>query len=368
MKKLFLIVSLAAIMILSGCTSSPPKASVTPEASRNPVPNSELAKSLITRVQNNVDMNSFEGFMYDTSYGDCLEKIAPDKFSYASIIANTELLGYPASVDCAFKEGKGDRLILYRMEFTLYPRTQESGQEIETDVVAKLDAELGNHSETDTGPSSTWEKDGLQISFHPYEERPYQVLGIDGPQIILYWDIKDRLPETPGLFPYKMGTDIYTMYGSLKPGKMPDEAFDSAVLDYLDDGINVNMGFNTDETGVIRFSHGDYSIGLNGMELNESIRFFELLAGDLQGAIGIPDHRGYYISNVHKDRNGKVTSWGWDISIKDDKSAQDILDSGSEYYGLHIHWPDVQFEASYGVDVNTYIRMEYYGNSELSNK
>lgn len=375
MKKRFFIVALAVLMILTGCASaeSPQicvssNASSTSEAYRNLVSNARLAETFVAKVQKNMDTNTFEGFSYDTTYADCLGKIPPNKLRFARYKIVTELLGCAAVVDVVFGAGAGDKLLLTRMEYTLYPDSQEAIQAISTDVLTKLNAQLGGCTESVTGASCVWEKDGLEAVYRPLR-------GPDDPaQIIVSRTINDGFPETPSFLPYKLGTDIYTVFSSLKPGKQvvssvckpPDTTAFYALLDYLDDGVIVNVGFITDKSGVIKYSDGNYSVRLNDMALNESIDYFESMADRLEIAIGAPDGRGYHIPKVNKVFFGNVTSWGGEGIIKDDLSVQDVLDSKSAYYCLDMYWPGFHFGANYVDDAD--MCMDFYGRSGFNVK
>jgi hypothetical protein len=158
-------------------------------------------------------------------------------------------------------------------------------------------------------------------------------------------------PKCPALFPYPFGTDIQTVYQSETSGRLPKGFEYSASLDYEEEGIEISLRFVTDNTGSFRLGEGTYDVYLNGMGFKSSLDYFEALADGLVHAAGEPDARGYGIPDVDKD----VYGIGFSYEITEGAqglSAQDIRESGDQYYWLDIRWENICFRAEYFSDAS----------------
>lgn len=340
MKKILFPLCLAALMLLSGCIGF-----------FNPVPNSQLSKSLISKVQNNIDTHSFEGFTHQSTFADVLGKIETRKVSGAHLAYRSNLLGYPTVNEYVFSPYRGNKLLLDFMAFDMLPGS--GGNETE-DLLSKLDAELGSHKESsyeDDEKDYVWHKDGLSIdmSVDENDNQPDVTITVSPSVVIL-----GILPsETPSIFPYKIGTDFNTVYRSETPSELPEESQDNSYLDYTDNGIEIRLQFKADETGIW-LSEGRYDIYANDMGVNGGLDYFDSLADGLKNAIGAPLSQGYGIPIVDEDGSSvsyEIGTGGQGLSSKD------ILNSGKKYYWLDISWPGIQFDANY--DTGITIRMEF---------
>ncbi len=354
MRKIIML-CLSLIIVLSGCITS-----------YNAVPNPAISESLVSRMKNNADTHSIEGFTAQSTFGDVLEKIGPENISQASLSYNTEFLGYSAVMGCVFDNYKS-KLRLEFMEFSIYPDGDRNGYESKLEeLVAKLDAEFGSHEYTDEYDSDDyyWRVNNWHIDLSAYEE-VYEQSG----KLAFIWISPGTvlfgiLPQTPDVCPYKFGEDIGTVYSGETPAALPDSFDYNCYLEYTDDGIEINLNFETDDTGV-KLREGRYDINLNDMGFEDSLDYFETLADGLEEAMGAPLSRGFGIPDVDMDNN-EITGMTHETGAGGQgMSAQDILNSGKKYYWLDMNWPGVSFNADYcmGVSMDLDFTEGYFGGT-----
>lgn len=360
MKKIILAITLAAAMIMSGCAAAAFVDPNIPRITLSPGRNSKIMDSLITKAQNNVASNTFEGMKGGSTLSECLDNIDPDKLESARVTGKTELLGYPAYVECEFNDEKSSKIHLNGLLALVYRRGEENWQEAETDILNKLDAELGSHRQEPggfydgqgqmmgIGECYVWEENGIKAAMTSDDFDPDSVV-----RISLYYPA-DASDEDIKAFPCYLGTDVKTVYGNLTSSSdlynkrsadgQVTVSSDSAVLDFADEGILIRMRFKTDESGTVRLDHGQYYLGLYDMELSESIDYFESVADCFKSAIGAPYSRGYAPAHVDDyDENGIPMGWGYDT--KQRLSAKDMLNTGNKYYSFNMNWRGIHFGA-----------------------
>ena len=171
------------------------------------------------------------------------------------------------------------------------------------------------------------------------------------------------IPKAPGMFPYQFGTDFNTIYQNESPGILPEDS-SGCYIDYEDEGIQISLKFKSDETGI-RLSEGQYDVLLNSVNFENSVDFFETLADGLEAAIGGADIRGYGIPEVFEDDFG-ISGYTYEEPYGADRlSAQDILDSGRDYYIFDTSWKDIEFDAERVMDVSIHMDFseEYIGGT-----
>lgn len=342
MKKVIIVLSLAVVLVLSGCLP------LLAQVYGNTVSNSQISKSLISKMQSNIKTHTFEGFTSENTFGDVLEKTDVKKIRYASLIYASELMGYPAAMQCTFSS-YGGKLLLDELYFYIVFSGATAENMYEEQLLVKLDAELGDHIKNgyeDGYTEYTWEKGGWKVdmTFQEDDSGAFADVNVYPPMTIM-----GSLPKIPDMFPYQLGTDIYTVYQKETPRALPEGFSDFSSVEYKDGGIDVSLQFETDETGVIKFSMGNYNAWLNDMALKDSLDYYESFADGLESAAGKPEARGYGISDVEEDTDGgvSVTSGGTNGGGQG-LNKQYILDAKAKYYWFEMNWTGIDFWADYG--------------------
>ncbi len=345
MKKMIALILLSSVMMLSGCAVF--------QGSYNSVPNTELSESLLTRMQNNISTRTLEGFTRESTIGDVVDTVGATNISQVHLMYPCELLGYPAVAEYVFDNTGGGYLCLDFMSFCIYPKSSAADYESELEeFVNNMDAELGSH-ETDFddefGDEYYWHINNCTIDMTAYEE-DYLESGMLADFSVHYdFAVFGFIPKAPDLFPYQFGTEFSTIYQSESPGILPEDS-SSCQLSYEDKGIEIRLQFKSDETGI-RLSEGQYDILLNSMNSENSLDYFESLADGLEAAVGKADVRWYGIPEVFEDDFGALSGYTYEEPDGAQRmSAQDILDSGKNYYLLNIRWKDISFDADHVAD------------------
>ena len=346
MKKLILL-ALSIVLLLSGCMF----------VGFNPVSNSEVYESLVSKMRNNAETHTLEGCTRESTYDDVLSVIGEQDISQAHLAYNYELLGSPVVIEYVFINRRGIGLSLKDMFFDIMPdREMDSDAQIEA-LVAQMDAELGAHEYDldDFDEIYSWDQNNCIIDLTVFDD------GEDGGQrnseaigYLSVWPgtvVFGIFPECPDLFPYQLGTDIQTVYQNEKPAALPEGFEDSVYMEYTDNGIAVRLGFSADAAGF-KLRDGRYNVFLNPMSFKSSLKYFESLADDLETAVGDPEARGYGVPEVFENDSGythESTSGAQSLSM------QDILDSGGDDYWLDITWSNIRFSAAYVTDADIWI-------------
>lgn len=349
MKKAVVLVFLAAIVMLSACVPFM-------QGFYNAVPNTKISESLISRMKNNTDTHSIEGFTAESTFGDCLENIGVTNARNASISFYSGIFGYPAVVRCSFMNYSG-KLLLNDMHFYVAPGGKKDDDKlVAKELLAKLDNELGScdkQSDADGITNYIWEKDGWKIRMSVYEDgwEPDSAAGLS---VYAPFVVMGKFPEIPDIFPYQLGAGIDTVFQDIIPHSLPDDFDDSGSIEYLDEGINIRLQFKTDEAGAVKLSSGSYDADLNNMDIKGSLGFYESLADGLENAMGAPKARGYGIPDVQQD--GMVSYGG--SGGGQGMSAEDILNSGTKVYWFEINWPCIDFIADY--EMGTSLHIDFY--------
>jgi hypothetical protein len=354
MKKIIMLISLSVVMILCGC------AFMTSGRNYNPVPNAEISESLISKMQSNIGAHSIEGFTRESTFGEVLDKVSVKKISQAKLTYPSELLGYPTIMECVFDNFGGNQLTLDFMAFSVIPGGERSGYETKIEeLLSAMDAELGSHesSSDEFSDEYSWDQNDCSIDILA-DKDIYEQSGVLA-DITVCADVVvfGIIPKSPDMFPYRLGTDIGTVYQSEAPGMLPMDFEYSGSLQYEDGDMEISLQFKTDAAGRIRLSKGRYDIYLNTMGFEDSLDYFESLADGLENAIGKPDARGYGIPDVDEDIFG-ISGFQYELTGgAQGLSAQDILDSGNKYYWMDMSWKSVHFRAEYVTDAN--IELEF---------
>lgn len=359
MKKTLLILVLAIGVILSGCAFDPASPFYS-ERSSNPNPvdserlsNPELSETLISRAQKNINARAFEGFTDESTFGDCLAKISKESISYAIISYETELLGYPASIECSFSK-HGNELLADAFSF----HVMSVSDAVVEELLDKLDAELGNRK-TDPFADYEWEKDGLSVALSHFKDYHGQLhISMYAPRAA-----GGIFPNVPSIFPCQLGADIDTVYNGITMAPPSEAMHGESSLNYRDGGFDISLRFIMDEAGAIRFLEGTYYINNDDMSFEDSVNYYDSFADSLQGMIeSAPFRRGFGVQIIYDDE--------WTIyEVESDSSdqlisAKDILDSNSAYYNFQAEWPGIFYNAEYNeYGCSSFLHFNFFNES-----
>ncbi len=342
MKKTVMLIILSTLLLFSGCMNE--------FIDNSP---SVISKSLIARMQKNINTKSLEGFTRNSTFCDALKKIPVREISQAKLMYNSVLFGSPVVSEYIF-DYRGSGLSLGWMNFSIMPDGSNDRDAQIKEILAQMDAALGRHksSHDDFGDEYSWDQNNCSISMTVYDENvqdsgEFAQIAVN-PKVIIF----GIFPKCPAQFPYPFGTDIQTVYYNEKPSPLPAGFENSGSLTYKEGGVEICLQFITEETGDIRVSEGRYDVYLNTMGFKKSLIYFETLSDGLITVVGEPDAKGYGVPDVFQDESG----FTYEISPgAQGLSAHDIVDSGGDDFWLDIRWKDISFCAENVTDAEMWI-------------
>lgn len=362
------LVSLAVVMMLSGCASgAEPNVSASPSAlaqvsiappvdwaTEQPAPASDeqttMLDAISARIKENVDTGTFEGFTPGHTFNDVAQG-TDMKLSSATYTFAADFFSFPAKIYYSYAPSNGD------LTYDVIPDKRTGYEEKLAELIDKLDTSLGSHTEEEASGGYlvyTWKGYKYPVHIQTLADQSdntgvLAMVIVENPKLT-------PLGELPAMF--------YDLFGIAF-----DAAYEQSMLDnyinkkggtvastqsYIADGaILVRFYFNIDkETDSINLDMGDYSFsadaaGAPAEYMDTCVKSLESILGKARKC-----EYSYKIGNI-------------------DRKTESMKGINVDDFSLDAQWFGIRMMASYskGERVSVYILIsegffEKYGKKD----